>query len=168
MCMLWPLCLQLAYASGTDSCIDHACIWNLCVHWACASGTYNWVHWAYASGSYACTEHAHQELVSTLSIRIRYLCVHWACASGTYDYTEHTHQELMSALNKRIGYLCVQTSWAEGLTSVAKIIFNLLRMACSSVCLSTLTNKVHLTTLLTPSKVRQKTQATVLVPNLAD
>ena len=26
MCMLWPLCLQLAYASGTDSCIDHTCI----------------------------------------------------------------------------------------------------------------------------------------------
>jgi hypothetical protein len=76
--------------------------------------------WAYGSGSHSHAEHARQELMRALSIRVRNWCVHvhweyvsgsnaclehspcktcWAYTSGTDAYPEHTGQELMQALS---------------------------------------------------------------------
>jgi hypothetical protein len=77
----------------------------------------NWcMHWAYASGTGACTEHTHQvlihaqsavplkhaqhkqqELMRTLSIRVRNWCSCWAYASVPYRYAQYTRQKLNAA-----------------------------------------------------------------------
>ncbi len=81
---------------------------NSCACWACASGTD------------AHPEHTSQELVRTLSIRVRVLmpdraqslqimlsirirnwCAPWAYGPGNDACTEHTHQELMRTLSMR-------------------------------------------------------------------
>jgi hypothetical protein len=97
-------------------------------------------HWAYESGTDACTEHTRQELMLTVSIRVRNWCVHWAyesgtdlctertyeiwkgpfktCllwayASGTDAYAEHTPKELMRALSVRVRNWCVCSACAS-------------------------------------------------------
>jgi hypothetical protein len=60
-------CVHWTYASGTNACTEgsplknmlNICVRNCFVPWACASGTD------------VCTEHARQELMHTLSMRIR-------------------------------------------------------------------------------------------------
>ncbi len=44
--------------------------------------------WAYGSGTYVHADHARQELMRALTIRVRNRCVHWANASGTNTCTE--------------------------------------------------------------------------------
>ncbi len=99
-------CVHWAYASGTDANCEHTgqelmralsiLVRNWCVHWAYESGTDSCTErtyeiwkgpfkkcWAYASGTSAYPYLPRQQLMRTLSIRLRNWCVHWACASGT-------------------------------------------------------------------------------------
>ncbi len=88
-------CVHWACASGTDASTEHARqelmrtlsmrVRNWCVHWACASGTNACTVripfkkcWAYASGTDAYPEHTGQELMRSLSIRVRNWCLPWA------------------------------------------------------------------------------------------
>ncbi len=84
-------CVDWACASGTDACTEHARqelmrtlsirARNWCVHWAYASGTNACTEripfqkcWAYTSGTDAYPEHTGQELMRSLSIRVRNWC----------------------------------------------------------------------------------------------
>ena len=48
--------------------------------------------WAYGSGTDAHPEHARQELMRTLSVRVRNWCAPWACVSVPYAHAQHAHQ----------------------------------------------------------------------------
>jgi hypothetical protein len=106
-------CVHWACASGTDACPEHARqelmrmlsirVRNWCMHWAYASGTNACTEripfkkcWAYASGTDAYPEHTGQELMRTLSIRVRNWCVPWAYASVSYTYAQHKHKNSKS------------------------------------------------------------------------
>ena len=103
-CMLWPLCARLADGSGTDAWIKHGhqffpflkC--SFCLPLASAKGTN------------ILPEHAHQELMHTLSIHVRNCSVRWVYESGTGACTEcspfktcwaYMCQELMRILSVR-------------------------------------------------------------------
>ncbi len=98
-----------ACTSGPDACTEHArqelmCmlsiqVRNWCVHWIYASGTNASTEripfkkcWAYASGTDAYPEHTGQELMRSLSIRVRNWCVPLAYASVSYAYAQHKHK----------------------------------------------------------------------------
>ena len=74
---------------------------NWCVHWACASGTIACTELTHqvlmrAQSAFPSknAEHMHQEMMRTLSIRVRNWCIHWTYESGTDAYLEHMHQFL--------------------------------------------------------------------------
>ncbi len=77
-------CVCLAYESGTGACTEHT-------HQVlmCAQRAFPLIN----------AEHTHQELMRTLSIRVRNWCVRWAYKSGTDAYPEHTHQFLTRMLS---------------------------------------------------------------------
>ncbi len=94
-------CVHWACVSGADACTEHARqelmrtrsirVRNWCVHWAYVLGTNVCTEcipfkkcWAYASGNDAYPEHTGQELMHSLSIRVRNWCVPWAYASVSY------------------------------------------------------------------------------------
>ncbi len=109
--------------------------------WACTSGTYvcvsiwirNWcVHWAYASGTNACTEHSPfkicrayasgtdtypvhtgQELMRTLSTRVKNWCVPWAYASVSFAYAQHKRKnsKFEKVPSKHAEHACNVRNW---------------------------------------------------------
>jgi hypothetical protein len=120
-----------------------------CVYWACASGTDAYAEYTsqelmralsicYASGTNTCTEcipstnakHTQQELIRTLSIRVRNWCVPWASVSVSYTYGQHKHKnskfeevpskhaeqarkKLMRAPSVRVRNWCVHWAYAS-------------------------------------------------------
>ncbi len=55
-------------------------------------------------------EHMHQEMMCTLSIRVRNWCIHWTYESGTDAYLEHMHQFLTRMLSISIKILYLKRS----------------------------------------------------------
>jgi hypothetical protein len=74
-CKDW--CVHWAYTSGTNACTQHS-PFKTC--------------WAYASGTDAYPEHTGQELMHSLSIRVRNWCIPWAYISVSYSYAQHKLQ----------------------------------------------------------------------------
>ncbi len=56
------------------------------------------------------SEYMHQNLMHTLSIRIRIWCICWACTPEFNAYPEHTGQNLMHALSIHVRIWCMP--WA--------------------------------------------------------
>jgi hypothetical protein len=79
---------------------------NWCVHWACASGTIACTELTHqvlmrAQSAFPSknAEHTHQELMRTLSVRVRKWCVCSACPSVPDTYAQHAHQFLTRMLS---------------------------------------------------------------------
>ncbi len=147
-------CVHWACASGTDACIEHARqelmntlsirARNWCVHWAYGSGTNACTEriplkkcWAYASGTDAYPEHTGQELMRSLSIRVRNWCVPWAytsvsCADAQHKhknskfekvpskYAEYVRKELMRALSVHVRNWCMHWAYTSGTDAQAQ------------------------------------------------
>ncbi len=78
-------CVRWAYDLGIGVCTEHMPQVLMCAHSAVPSKH---------------AEHTHQELMRTLSIRVRNWCVQWAYASGTGAHAQRAHQKLNDAKKK--------------------------------------------------------------------
>ncbi len=127
-------CIRWAYESGTDACTEHTRQVLMRAQSAFPSKNAEHTHQGLMR---TLSEHTGQELMCSLSIRVRNWCVPWAYASVSYAYAQHKYnnskfekvpskhaehaiKELMRTLSVCVRNWCVHWAYASGTDAQAQ------------------------------------------------